>query len=97
MYKNADIIFENAEFSLTGDLSFYNVMSVYRKSLQYMTSCPTLSFDFGQLKSSDSSGLALAIEWIKLADQHKKSIVFKNLSKNLQALALASGLDKLLA
>lgn len=96
MHKNADITFQNAEFVLSGDLNFHNVMSVYQKSLQYLDSCPTLTFDFSQVKSSDSSGLALVIEWIKLAKHHQKQVSFKNMSKDLQSIAVASGLDKVL-
>lgn len=95
--KHADITFQNAVFSLSGDLNFANVMSVYAKSLPYINGCPTLAFDFAQVKSSDSSGLALVIEWVKCARKYQKAIQFKNLSADLISIATASGLDKLLS
>lgn len=96
MQKNADITFKENTFVLTGDLDFANVMSVYRSSLPAMIKNKELHFDFSQLKSSDSSGLALIIEWIKFATANHKSIRFSHLSKDLMSIAKAAGLDKLI-
>ena len=96
MQKYADIIFNDNIFFIQGDLDFFNVMSVYEKSLPRVMASPLLQFDFSQLKSSDSSGLALIIEWIKLARQHNKKIHFLHLSKELMSIANAAGLDKLI-
>lgn len=97
MQKVADITFQNTEFMLSGELDFANVMSVYQKSLRNLSDCANLTFDFSELKSSDSSGLALIIEWVKLAKQQRKPIHFKNLSKDLLSIASAAGLSNLIS
>ena len=94
MHKNADITFQNNQFILTGDLNFSNAMSVYEKSLQQLTQCTDLDFNFSQLQSSDSSGLALVIEWVNLAKRYNKPIRF-TLSQDLMSIAKAAGIDKL--
>lgn len=93
MHKVADITIQNNQFLISGDLSFSNVMSVYRKSLLQSQQCPELTFDFSQLKSSDSAGLALIIEWIKLARQLNKPVRFTHLSADIMSIAKAAGID----
>lgn len=79
-----------------GDLHFSNVLSVYRKSLALIKQCSALTFDFSDLRSSDSSGLALIIEWIKFANSQQKSIRFLHVPPYIQVLAKAAALDVIL-
>lgn len=95
--QNADITFQENKFFISGDLCFANVMKVYEKSLMHLTQCAEFIFDFSQLKTSDSSGLALVTEWIKLAKQQKKKIHLQHLSHDLVLIAKAAGMDKILA
>lgn len=96
MQKSADITFQDGNFFISGELSFFNVMSVYQKSLSYLPQCAELRFDFSELKSSDSGGLALIMEWIKFAKRQEKPIYFTHLSKDILSLAKAAGLDTLI-
>lgn len=96
LQKYAGITFQENKFLVTGDLDFSNVMSVYAKSLPQLNDCPELEFDFSQLKSSDSSGLALIIEWLKFAKRYNKSIRFMHLSPDLMLIAKAAGIDQLI-
>jgi len=93
MKKMADITFKDNQFFISGDLDFSNVMSLYNKSLLTAQRCSALQFDFSQLKSSDSSGLALIIEWIKLAKKSNKPISFSHLSADIMSIAKAAGID----
>lgn len=95
--QNADILFKNNQFFLTGDLTYSNVMSIYEKSLPDLYKCLELRFDFSRLKSSDSSGLALMIEWIKFSKHQHRRIQFLNLSKELMAIAKVAGIDGLIS
>jgi len=94
--KIADIRMQGNEVLVLGNLSFYNVMSVYEKSLSQLDACPELNFNFSELQSSDSSGLALIMEWIRLAKQRNKPIRFSHLSDDLLSIASVSGLIKLI-
>ncbi len=96
MQKNADIILENDTLFLKGDLCFANVMSVYEKSLQQLNAINTKwILDFSHLTSSDSSGLALILEWIKFAKQSRRAIQFEHLSRDLLSLARAASMQVL--
>jgi phospholipid transport system transporter-binding protein len=94
--KQADMTFQDGTFFLTGDVDFFNVMSLYQQSLPQINLCQALHFDFSGLKSSDSSGLALIIEWIKLAKKQNKPIRYSHLSQDILSLAKISGLDQLI-
>src|SRR3990167_6394962 len=94
--KQATITFNNNQFLLSGELDFSNVMLIYEKSLSQLKQAQQLNFDFSQLHSSNSAGLALIVEWIKYAKQHKKKISLTNLPDNLLSIAKAAGIDKLI-
>lgn len=97
MQKFADIAFKDNKFHLTGDLDFSNVMTIYNKSLKQMRDQSTLTFDFAALKSSNSAGFALLIEWIKFAKKNNLPIYFENLTQDILAIAKTTGIDKLIA
>lgn len=94
--KQADITLNHNSFAVSGNLNCFNVMSVYKKSLVQLNNVPALEFDFSAVKSSDSAGLALIIEWIKYAKNSNKPIKFHHLSSHILALAKAAGLDMLI-
>lgn len=93
MHKTADIAFQDNRYMIGGDLSFDNVMSVYQKSLEQSGNSSELIFDFSRLHSTDSAGLALIVEWIKLSKQLSKPIHFYHLSEDIMSLAKAAGVD----
>ena len=97
MSKVADITFDHHTCLVSGDLDFSNVMTVYAKSLPQLEASAELEFDFSQVNSSDSAGLALIVEWLKFANNHNKPIQFKNLSADILSLARAAGLDGLIS
>jgi len=96
MLKNADITFDHQTCQVSGELDFSNVMSLYWKSLPQLEAREKLVFDFSQVKTSDSAGLALIIEWIKFATAQNKSIQFNHISSDLMSIAKAAGLDHLI-
>lgn len=96
MQKEANISFKDNKLFLQGELNFSNVMFVYEKSLPTLTSSPQYIIDFSELKSTDSSGLALITEWIKLAKKHHKRIQFLHLPNDLLLIAKAAGMEQIL-
>jgi phospholipid transport system transporter-binding protein len=91
--NKADITLQGNQFHVSGDLNFANVMSIYQKSLSQVNQCSELIFDFSQLTSSNSAGLALIIEWIKLSKQISKPIHFNHLPDDIMSIAKAAGVD----
>lgn len=96
MQKQADIQLQDNQFLLTGELSFFNVMAVYEKSLLLLNQHPEFHFDFSKLISSDSSALALIIEWVKFAKIQNKKIHFHFLPEKLLSIARVSKLENLI-
>ena len=96
MQKQADIMLKDNQFLLTGELDFFNVMFLYTKSLALINHHAEYHFDFSQLASSDSSSLALIIEWMKLAKNRNKKIYFHHLPEKLLSIARVSKLESIL-
>jgi len=94
--KQAALCYQHNAFLVSGDLDFKNVMRLHQEMLALMDQSPELAIDFSQVKSSDSSGLALVVEWIRLANQTNKKISLKGISNGLLELAEASGLDAII-
>lgn len=94
--NHADVTFTQNEFVLTGNLDFSNVVAVYKKALPQFKSASSLVFNFADLKTSNSAGLALMIEWMKRAKAANKPLEFRNVSPGLQSIAKAAGLDLIL-
>ena len=92
----ATIRFVENKCLLAGHLNFANVMSIYADSLAFLGTHDNIEFDFTQVTSSDSAGLALIVEWIKWAHQQNKKIRLTNISGELMSLARASSLDKMI-
>jgi phospholipid transport system transporter-binding protein len=97
MKKQANLVCHQQTLFLSGDLDFSNVMYIYQKSLADIYQLPVVNVDFFSLTSSNSSGLALMIEWIKLSKQLNKPIHFFNLSAKLMSIAKVAGMDHLIA
>lgn len=96
MTNHAEISVDNHRVIVKGSLCFANVMTIYKKSLAYFNQTPELEIDFSQLKSCDSSGLALIFEWLKWAKQHQRSICFTALPSELQSIAVAARINQVL-
>lgn len=98
-------------WNVEGELTFSTTKSLLNKSKKILSSHSgailaktettkssknTLEINLSQVTRSDSSGLALLVEWQRLAAQHKKTIIFKNLPSQLFNMAKLSKLDNIL-
>lgn len=98
MKHRAEIRMDGEVLKISGDLDFNNVMSIYKKSLDYFSSAlQTLTMDFSGLHTTNSAALALIIDWMRLAKKQNKSIQFSHLSHDIISLEKASGLDKIIS
>jgi len=94
---SASLRFINQQFHIAGVLSFNTVMPLLLESQRYVQQTDKLVFDFAEVTSSDSAGLALIVEWVRMAKQYHKPVAFHHLSNELQALANVSSLDQVMA
>lgn len=91
--KQADITIENNTLQVSGELDYFNVMSVYNKSLSLLPTDQAPIIDFSRLVDANSAGVALMIAWKK----QWQNVEFRHVSPELKSIANVSGLDKLLA
>ncbi|WP_394754286.1 lipid asymmetry maintenance protein MlaB [Crenothrix sp.] len=80
-------------FSVEGDLTFAAISARLTTLFAFLTPSKQITIDFTQVTSADSAGLALLIEWKKIARTNKSQLVLKNIPKQLLMLAGLSGFD----
>ncbi len=84
----------NGLFELAGDLTFATISKKTVLLCDFKSiDSPVVSFDFSQINNSDSAGLALLIEWIKLSHNAQREIKFYHLPEQLLTLAKLGGFD----
>ncbi len=95
--QTADITLREGQFHLSGTLNFTTVMSVLEKSrAMFLTPLDKFIFNFADVKSSNSAGLALILEWIQYANEQHKPCAFSHLSSDLLSIAKVAGVDQLI-
>jgi len=83
-------------FSVSGTLDASTVTSVLEQSAGLFADTPEVYVDLGGVTDSDSAGLALLIEWLKLAHQQRRTMHFVDLPAQIAALARISEVEDLL-
>ncbi len=81
-------------FLIDGDLTFATIDKQTVKSFAFLNAAKDISIDLSQVSCTDSAGLALMIEWLKYSRTKRTQLKFKNIPKQLLALAQLSGFDK---
>lgn len=78
---------------VNGDLTFANVNKQTIKLFSFLNQPQKIILDLRHVANSDSAGLALIIEWLKLARQQQIELVFENTPIQLLSIARLSGLE----
>lgn len=81
-------------FIVEGELTFASIDKNTLKFIKFAKGSKQLTIDLAKVAATDSAGLALMIEWIKLSHSNQVLLRFKNIPRQLQALARLSGFDK---
>ena len=84
---------ESGIFHVEGDLTFATIDKQVVKSFDFLKSASSITIDLSKVSNTDSAGLALMIEWIKMSRQYNTALTFKNIPEQLQKLAKLSGFD----
>jgi len=84
------------QFQLEGELTFGTINKKTAKHLGFSTLKDTIVIDLSKITTTDSAGLALIIEWMKLAGKNQSQIVYENIPEQLIALAKLSGFEQFL-
>ncbi len=85
-------------YILIGQLNFKTVPELWKenKNSLFNDDTDTIEIDLSQSERSDSSGLALLVEWYREAEQEGKKITFLNLPAQMYEIARISGLNEIL-
>ena len=83
-------------FRVSGVLDASTAREVLEESEARFEQFAGLDIDLGGVGESDSAGLALLIEWLRLARQWQKEIRFENVSAQIEALARISEVEDLI-
>lgn len=83
--------------SVRGDLTFATVTALWKASRRLLTSAPeTITIDLAGIRRADSAGLALLVEWLRLARRQNKRLTLINLPSQLLTMAKTYDLTPLL-
>lgn len=83
-------------FVVTGEMTLESAKLALVKSKGVFDAVNDIEIDLQHVTQADSAGLALLVDWMRAAKKAKKSIAFKHLPEQMNAIAKASGLDELL-
>jgi phospholipid transport system transporter-binding protein len=86
----------NGRFKVHGALHAETVTELFERSPELFRDAPQIDIDLSGVPEGDSAGLALLIEWLRLANHNKQKIEFRNLPAQLAALARISAIEDLL-
>ncbi len=76
---------------IEGDLTFSTIDKNTAKVMDKLLTPHDITIDLKNVKAVDSAGLALIIEWLKIAHTRNIKLNFINVPKQLLALARLSG------
>jgi phospholipid transport system transporter-binding protein len=83
-------------FRVSGVLDASTAAEILEESEARFAQAPKIDVDLCGVGESDSAGLALLIEWLRIAKQSGKEIHFANLPAQIEALARISEVEDLI-
>ena len=83
-------------FVVTGEMTLESAKIALIESKGVFDAVNDIEIDLQHVTQADSAGLALLVDWMRAAKKAKKSIAFKHLPEQMDAIAKASDLDELL-
>ena len=89
-------VLEGARARVVGSLHFTTVSALLAEGVQVIESGQVAVIDLAGVTTSDSSGLALLIEWLSVAKDAGKELRYENIPTQLHQLARLSEVEELL-
>ena len=81
---------------VNGVLHFTTVTALLRAGMEAIANGRAAVIDLSGVSDSDSSGLALLIEWLSVAKSENRSLKYEHIPAQLQQLARLSEVEELL-
>jgi len=89
-------VVEGDRSRVTGSLHFTTVSALLPRGVEAIDNNQAAVIDLAGVTGSDSSGLALLIEWLSVAKRASRSLRYENIPSQLQQLARLSEVEELL-
>jgi len=86
----------DGRFELRGDVSFQTAEDILRSSEKLFAGIANVDVDLSAVEQTDSSGLALLLEWMSRAAGAEAEIRFSNIPEKIQAIAVTAEISELL-
>lgn len=84
-------------YRIIGELNMSSVPQLLKDmSVLFTGNHETRTIDLTGVSRSDSAGLALLLEWLRMAEQQHIQLNFRNLPAQMQAIIQVSGLENLI-
>jgi phospholipid transport system transporter-binding protein len=90
-------VLEGDHARVSGVLHFSTVTALLRAGVEAIGNGRAAVIDLSGVKESDSSGLALLIEWLSVAKSKNLTLRFENIPAQLHQLARLSDVEEMLA
>lgn len=89
---------EDGRFRLRGELSFATVNRLLHESRNtlFLTSSSDIDLELRDVSRADSAGLALLLQWVRMANEDKRTIRFHHLPEQLISIAEVAEVSALL-
>ncbi len=84
------------QYELSGELSFQSVPGLSGVFMPLVQGNDQLVIRLDQVSRADSAGVAMLLEWLRLAREHGKSLQFLDIPEQMLAIVRVSGLDGIL-
>lgn len=85
------------EYVLSGELTMQNVAKISQDTAALLnTMSGEVSIDLSKIDRADSAGLALLIDWLRIARRRNFSLHFEQLPEQLMQIASVCELDSVL-
>jgi phospholipid transport system transporter-binding protein len=94
---NGSVARENGAVKVAGALTFQTVPDFLARSKDWMGGGNgAATIDLGEVTRADSAGVALLLEWLRLARDHGREVRFVNAPEQLRHLIQVNGLTQIL-
>lgn len=98
-FNSLDVIEQSpGHFIVSGNLTFSAIDKKTLKAMPFLRGPGPgpVVLDFSDVSKTDSAGLALIIEWIKVARRKQIRLLFENIPEQLLTIAKVGGFEQLL-
>ena len=85
---------DGGQLQITGDLDYQTVPQLLKDSQSLFEGKQSLTIDLSGVNRSNSAGLALLVEWMRLAESKNFSIKFLNLPEQMRQVAQLCGVEE---